>query len=284
MNKNRRRAIALFVLAAILSCMAGCFALSFLQSANDEVAQTKRQYGEQVNVIVVAKDVPARAALTLASLLDGTLKVEKRPRLFTPESAFVIPDAADANAIIAHLGNRLDGYTLIPLKKGDILLPSMIETSFVIPPNLRAVSLAVSNVTSVSGYVRSGDKVDVIASYELEESGGAGGGKKYQRTIVLLQNATVLSVSWVNNLGTSSQIAPTTGLTATILYGQGQSQLGALQSGEKRDTVVTLAVSLEEAAKLSFMEVFGKEVRLVLRRLDDTKVAPVPTVAPEQYK
>jgi pilus assembly protein CpaB len=280
MIKNaKRRGVVLLLSAAVLACIAGLIAISFLQSANNEIEQTKRQYGEQINVLVVAKDIPARSMLSLNNLGDGSLKIERRPKTFTPNSAYVIPEPADASAVFSAIGSQLDGYTMIPLRAGEVLLSSMIERTIVIPPNLRAVSLSVSNVTSVSGYVRGGDRVDVIASYEIDQ----GGSNKLQRSTVLLQNVLVLSVSWFNNLGTSSRIAPTNGFTATILSKGTQFQ-NSLQTTEDRDTVVTLALSLDDATKLTYMQNFAKEVRLVLRRLDDTRTTTVPNIGQEQFK
>lgn len=281
MNKSRTRAVGLIALAIVLACIAGFIALSLIQSANDETEAVRKQYGDQVYVIVVAKDIPARSIISLNGLNDGTLKIEKRPKLYVPNSAFTVHDPNDAIAV-SSLSENITGYTLIPLRAGDILLPTMIENTYIVPPGMRAISIAVSNVTSISGYVRSGDRVDVIASYELEQTGG-GASQKYQRTMVLLQNVSVLAVSWFNNMGITSDLEPTSGLTTTVLSSMGSSPQEVLQASQKRDTVVTLAVPIEDAAKLTFMENFGKELRLVLRRQDDTRVAPVPTVAPDQY-
>ncbi len=279
MNKNRRRGIALIVIALVLACIAGAVGLSVVQAANDQVRAIQNQYGPQVYTLVVAKDIPARATLTENSLLDGTLQIEKRPQTFTPDSAFVIPPPGDEQTALAVVGNRLNGFTLIPLKAGDILLPSMLETTFVIPPNMRAFSLAVDGVTSVSGYVRPGDHVDVLVSYEVNGANN----EKEGRTSVLLQDVSILSTSWFNNLGATSEITATNGLTSTVLLQPGFTSAAAGES-QARQMVVTVGVSLSDAEKLAYMANFAKEVRLVLRRADDSKPLPAPTLSPDVFK
>ncbi len=279
MNKNRRRGIALIAIALVLACIAGAVGLSVVQAANDQVRAIENQYGPQVYTLVVTKDIPARSTLTENSLLDGTLQIEKRPQTFTPDSAFVIPAPGDEQTALAVLGNRLNGFTLIPLKAGDILLPSMLETTFVIPPNMRAFSLAVDGVTSVSGYVRPGDHVDVLVSYQVNGANNQQEG----RTEVVLQDIPILSTSWFNNLGATSAITATNGLTSTVLLQPGFTSAAAGES-QARQMVVTLAVSLNDAEKLDYMANFAKEVRLVLRRADDSKPLAAPTLSPDVFK
>ncbi len=279
MNKNRRRGIALIVIALVLACVAGFMGLSVVQSANDQVRTIQNEYGAQVYTVVVAKEIPARTTLTLASLSNGTLRIEKRPQAFTPPSAFLIPEPGDLETALAVIGGQLDGFTLIPLKSGDVLLSSMIETTFVIPPNMRAVSVGVDGVTSVSGYIRAGDHVDVLASYQVPGANNQQEG----RTNVLLQDVPVLSVSWFNNLGVTTDITATTGLTKTVLLQPGFTSSSADQP-QARQMVVTLAVSLDDAEKLTYMSNFAKEVRLVLRRGDDSQPSAAPTLSPESFK
>lgn len=279
MNKNRRRAIAYLVIALVLACAGSYLALTIIQNANAQVQSIQNQYGPQVYTIVAAKSLPARTTLTLNSLDDGTLRLEKRPALFVPPSAFQIPEPGDMESAAFTLNEGLDGFTLIPLNEGDIVLPNMIETSYVIPPKMRAVSMAVNPATSVSGYLRAGDRVDVIASYEAILDAN----NKEPRTVVLLQNVPILSVSWENNIGATSDITATNGLTQTLVLKPGLGELIG-EEDMARDTIVTLALSLDDSQKLAYMQNFGKEIRLVLRRQDDPDVLTVPTLAPPTFR
>jgi hypothetical protein len=47
---------------------------------------------------------------------------------------------------------------------------------------------------------------------------------------------------------------------------------------------VTLALTAEQALKLAWMENFGKEIRLMIRRLDEKEVPPLVPVTVGSFK
>ena len=108
----------------------------------------------------------------------------------------------------------------------------------VIPPDKRAVTVAVTEVTGVAGFVKAGDFVDVVATFDKNDTGE-------HTSNLILQNVLVLAA----NRDTE--------------YSEGEPA-----TKDKKDVVktatVTLAVAPEEAAKLAVSEEKGK-IRLALR-------------------
>jgi Flp pilus assembly protein CpaB len=284
MGNKKQVGIALIVISIVLACISGGLLISIIGSEEQSKKDIESQYGNRAWVIVAQNDIPARTALTINALVDGRLKLDLRPRSFIPASAFVV-DAEDATQAVAvavtRFRDRIKGFTLIPLKSGDILSPSVLETTVVVPDNMRAVAVAVDSVTSVSGYVHPGDMVDVIVSYEQTMADQ----KKNSRTVVLFQNKSVLSASWFTNVGTSSAISSTVGLTTTVLARTSSSSIGGSMtpSDQNRQTIVTLALTLEEATRLAYMQDFGKEIHLVIRRSDDTAIQPTQPVLQDTF-
>lgn len=102
--------------------------------------------------------------------------------------------------------------------------------TFAIPPGKRAVSVAVNEVIGVAGFVHPGDDVDVLATFDKDFSG-------VDMTTTVLQGVKVLAIS--QETRTNSEQA-------------------------KLSTTVTLAVTLEEAERLTLAEEKGS-LRLALR-------------------
>jgi len=110
-----------------------------------------------------------------------------------------------------------------------------------IPPDKRAITMGVNEVTGVAGFVKAGDYVDVVVTFEKSIVGD-------NVSQLALQNVLVLAA---NRETEGGAIEPTN-----------------TTSKDKKEVIktasVTLAVTPDEAAKLTLSEDKGK-VRLVLR-------------------
>ncbi len=62
----------------------------------------------------------------------------------------------------------------------------------IIPQGLRAVTIAVTEIKGVAGFVKPGDRVDVITTFEIPDSDG-NGNEKSHATKTVVQNALVLA-------------------------------------------------------------------------------------------
>lgn len=125
-----------------------------------------------------------------------------------------------------------------------------------IPPDKRAVTVAVTEVTGVNGFIKAGDFVDIVATFDKNDTGE-------HASNLILQNVLVLAANRETEFSDGD-----TGMK------------------DKKDVVkmatVTLAVSPDEAAKLAVSEEKGK-IRLVLRPfLPDNDYAVAKAATPTE--
>jgi pilus assembly protein CpaB len=102
--------------------------------------------------------------------------------------------------------------------------------TFVIPPGKRAVSVAVDEVIGVAGFIKPGDRVDVLGTFDEQVVGRT-------VTVTVLQDVEILAIS---------------------------QRMEDKKPDAVLATTVTLAVSLQEAEKVTLAEERGR-LRLALR-------------------
>jgi len=122
--------------------------------------------------------------------------------------------------------------------------------AYSIPASKRAVSIPVDSISGVSGYIKAGDRVDIVATLDIPVSDSAAGGNASVFTVVALQDIEVLAVGE-------------------------NPELVAKKSAEAAKSI-TLAVSVQEAQPL----ILGSErgnLRLLLRPpVDKSKTGLAP--------
>lgn len=207
--------------------------------------QLEREVGLKQSVVVAAKAIPARALIA-----QDMLKTVELPTKYLPQSYILNPR------------DLLDGNTtaLINIAPGEYLQQNMVSRNSGLEPGKRAISVKVDTVTSVGDSVRQGNFVDLVVSY-VDLQGR-------NRSEALLQNVKVLAVN---------TLLPAQGGTG------GQTYLPAGVEGQVKlapTTVVTLELSPQDALKVAHAENFAQELRLMIRRLDETSA---PNLAPEQF-
>jgi len=263
MEGSRRRGIWFLVIAGALALFTTLIVVAYLN-------EIQRQVGERVSVVVAKRAIPARTPLT-ADLL------ELKPIPKTLMSPNYVLDAADI---------LRDTVALVDLQPGDILQRSFLDRNAGLKPGMRAVSMGVNRISGVGGTVRPGNRVDVIVSYQ--ESGF---GAQTQKTELLLQDVEVLGVSLLSPRSSQDQNAMALASPATSGENQEQASVEDIPparfsaTGEMlNEATVTLALSAEQALRLTWMENFGKEIRLVIRRLDEKELPPVSPVTISSFR
>ena len=160
--------------AAGLALLAGLVAFVSLQARDREI----RSGWELVPVLVAATDVEEGAVLSFEMVATSRI-----PEQFATSSV-VKPDYAESV-----VGQRV----LVPLRAGDPILWSHFETargldklSNGIMRKGRAITVSVTERTSVGGWIRPNDHVDVIGTFRDPAS-------QEMVTVTLLQNVLVLA-------------------------------------------------------------------------------------------
>ncbi len=216
----------LFVIALILSFSATVLIFNYLQSATTKV-------GGEV-VVVAALDIPA--ATTISASMVKTV---------------TIPSEAVQPGSIRELGKVVGTMTRIPVGAGDQITERRLAVDgkvpgFVgaIPRDKRAITIAVSDITGVSGFVKAGDYVDLFVTFDKAVAGE-------NVTQLVLQNTLVLAANKNDNM---------------------ESERDKKQS--EKMTAVTLAVAPDEALRLALASEKAK-IHLALRPFQPL----VPTAA-----
>jgi pilus assembly protein CpaB len=186
--------------------------------------------------------VVANVDLSLgAELKAEDLKVALFPEGQAPEGAFVRPDEIVGRGVI------------VPIVKNEPILPAKLASKEagsglppVIPEGMRAVSVRVNEVIGVAGYVLPGTHVDVLATASPTNNAAD------MTTKVVLANVLVL--------------------TAGTRMEQDQKDGKPVQV-----TVVTMAVSPEQAERLALASTEGK-IQLALRNPLDQGTPATPGI------
>ncbi|MEB3285972.1 MAG: Flp pilus assembly protein CpaB [Vampirovibrionales bacterium] len=132
--------------------------------------------------------VPSIPILKGETLTQDKLRVVKWPSDFLPQGA--------TYQTIAPLLGRTPLQDLMPgepIFSQKISSPDTNGMPALIPPGMRALTIAVSEVKGVAGFIKPGDKVDVLCTFTLSGTRDDGSRNKYYRTVTLVQDATVLA-------------------------------------------------------------------------------------------
>lgn len=147
------------VAAGAVSILLGLM-VYFAMSGDDEKAAEKPQTN-LVQVVAAKQDIPERTVVK-----EDMLKVVEVPSELVPEGAF--RDVADA----------VDHPTSTAIQQGDIMTSRKVYVDIrmagftgIIPPDCRAVTIPINDVTGVSGFAHPGDYVDIMIISGTKENG-----------------------------------------------------------------------------------------------------------------
>jgi pilus assembly protein CpaB len=262
------------ILAVVLGLAASAVVFFYLnqQSAANVTARQTRP------VVVAASDV------TFGTKLDrNLLKVVNYPKDSVPPNAY------------SSLDSVVGQTTKIFLATKEPVLMSKLSTiggglSMMVRPNMRASSVTVNLVSSVSGFVVPGDRVDVLVTIDR-----MGGGTQNATTRTILQNIEVLAAG-VKTESKDQQNKPNTDLqTVTLLVDPPDAERMALAMHEGKihltlrnpedvDTLKLAAVSTNDmlgtSAPAPAPRATRSSGRSTARPAPATIQAPAPTPEP----
>lgn len=234
----------LFIIIALTTGYLATVSITNYVNENRLVTQQEMAQEQMVPVLVAAYQIPMGSKI-------GEEHISKRnhPKSLVHEHAHT-----DTNNVMG----RVTSTTIF---KGEPILETRLQKegaeaglSGIIPEGLRAITLRVDDTSSVAGFVKPGNFVDVVANIRQNNSG-----EPISKTI--LQNVKIIA--------TGSEIVPA--------------------EGEEKDAktvpTVTVLASLEQVERLSLASDIGK-IRLVLRSNADqqqetTKGATLSSLLPD---
>ena len=278
MEKHKRRSIVFLMVAIVLAVAAGGSAFMVLD-------QQWRDLGQMVDVVVAKQPIPARTLLT-----GDMVETKQIPRKFAQDDYVLSLDQVAGVPAVA----------LVDFAPGDILLTQALDRNAGLKPGMRAVSISVNRKQSVGGAIRPGNRVDVVISYRratpppastegpIQVSPEAATGEGI--TKVLFQDVEILGVSSLSSPVSQAEVAKTLQQGQETMAG---ANLPVMDTGGTRflpngqlmdEETVTLGLSLEDAMRLTYMDNFGEEIRLVIRRLDEKESPELPAIDLQTFR
>ncbi len=243
----------------ILIAAAVVFALLGILGVNQVVHQEKQKVvddakmaiqniQENQSAVLVAKKSIPRGAMVTPDMLD----VKIFPKNYIQPQAVTSAD-------------RIAGMmAVVPIEENDQITLNKLAfpkssgaLSDVTPRGKRAISIQVDNIASLSGMIKAGDYVDVIALLAIPLNDGSGRTVAQPSVIPLVQNVKVLAVG--RDVGGAAR--------ETNRYQKDEGQTDA-------NPLITLALTSQEAALIAFVQEQGR-IRLILRSPSDSEVEPM---------
>ena len=235
MRMTRRLAI---VIAVICGLIAGLLTYVYLRSVQQRVRP--EEVVQKIAVVTPTEEIPA-----------GTvIRDEMLATIELPEGEVTPGVAHSAQQVTSCVSiEKLPAGQPIRLSR----LRSPDQLSYRVPEGMRAVTVAIDPVAGVAGFLKAGDRVDVIATFEIGEAA---------MTRTILQNVELLA------LGT---------IAAPVEQKPAKEGEGEVEAKPEEQPNATLAVDPEQAQKLVLSEARGK-LRLALRpKFEDQHIAVKPT-------
>ena len=247
------RNVAMIAIAIVLGLFAVFIANSYFSGVEENQIRAAEQ--QKLARIVVA----SRPLEFGAKLAPENIRMANFPANSIPEGAFMSLDDAMRGGRVA----------LRPVVVGEPILASKVSgtdgravLSANLPEGMRAVSIPITAVSSVSGFVRPGDTVDVLLTRTLP---GTATGELVSQ--VILERVPVLAI---NQGANEADTTPTVGQTATVQVDMVSAQklAIAMQSG-------TLSLALRNIQN----ETVGEIMTVSSRNLTGGNYIPAQRVA-----
>lgn len=217
------------VAAGVVSILLGLM-VYLAMSGDDEKAAEKPQTN-LVQVIAAKQDIPERTVVK-----EDMLKVVEVPSELVPEGAF--HDVADA----------IDHPTSTAIQQGDIMTSRKVYVDIrmagftgIIPPDCRAVTIPINDVTGVSGFAHPGDYVDIMVITGTKENGINGR--------IILQDVLLLGINRTADLP-NTPTGDSSKKDGDKKDDASAANVGSINTKASSDTMATATVALKPADAL----------------------------------
>lgn len=233
------------LIAIISALVVAVLIYNFLNKLSEPVVVEVTKIG----VVVAAQDILPNKLITAEML-----KVSE------------IPEEAAHLQSVKNIEDVVDKVTSSKIISGEQILSSKLITpgeatpngtlAYTIEPGMRAITIAVNNITGLSNMIMPENKVDIIGQYKVEALQPNGEEKEIDYSVMLLENVKVIAV---DNSMTEQEKA----------------------ASETAYVTLTLQVTPLQAMEVSMSEVKG-QLRAVLRSPLDEGTTSLPALTIEK--
>jgi len=217
------------LIAIIFGIIAVVLVYAYMRSIEKEYAQKETELG---TVVIAGRTIQVREVIK-----EGMVTESERPVEYIPNNAYT-----ELDEVLGKVSTQtiIEGGPLFPDQFMEV--DEIGDLALHLNANERAVTIGVTEIVAVGGNVKTGDHVDILATFKDNDEVGA------PTTITILRDVRVAAVG--TDIGTDIDESGGSGISKTI----------------------TLAVTPDEAEILALVSENGS-IRLSLRPLDE-KFAP----------
>lgn len=217
------------VAAGVVSILLGL--MVYLAMSGDDQKAAEKPQTNLVQVVAAKQDIPERTVVK-----EDMLKVVEVPSELVPEGAF--HDVADA----------IDHPTSTAIQQGDIMTSRKVYVDIrmagftgIIPPDCRAVTIPINDVTGVSGFAHPGDYVDIMVITGTKENGINGR--------IILQDVLLLGINRTADLP-NTPTGDSSKKDGDKKDDASAANVGSINTKASSDTMATATVALKPADAL----------------------------------
>jgi pilus assembly protein CpaB len=231
-----RRAMVLAALCA--GALAALLSYALVQRQQAWAAQQTRP----VSVVVAAREIPARTVIEPGMVYETIRPVATLP----PNCASSAREAVGGVTTVAIAADEPIQRTAISRQSASLGL------AHAVPEGMRAVTVALDSIIGVAGFLKAGDHVDVVATFDTDRF------DRQAVTRTVLQDVELLAIG--------PDVAQQDAKRTTLVSSK--------TSRPKEEPNATLAVTPQDAEKLILAESTGR-LRLTLRRAGEDLSLPL---------
>lgn len=247
-----------FLVSMVIALLGMVLVYLYVDKRSDEV---KKEYGNDVTVVVASKDIQELQKIELSMLTTKTVPLTfKQPGAYDDPTAF---EGAVASSPI-----RM-GEQVLATK---VLMPGAATgISSQIAISRRAMSIPVNDVTGVTRLIKPGDRIDILTNIQYQVDG-----ERLAETKTVMQNVHVLAVGELiqNKIPAAIEMDPVSGAQKAI----------DLRSSRAFSTI-TVEVTPEQAQQLTWNMENSQQagnLTITLRNPVDRVIASVPTTTVDE--
>lgn len=230
--------IKLLAFIAALATALGVY--FFFQSVNKPVMTSK------VSVVIAAADIPANTTITSEMVTITELPAEAILQNAVKDTSQAVGSVLNAPAV---KGEQIIGSRLIKTGK-----PGNQTLAYSIQSGMRAITISVDNTKGISGLIKPGDMIDLIAQFQVDGKKATGNASQAGKTVpmskIIMQKLKVLATD------------------------QNMSNDSKSNSGY---STLTLEVTPQQAVELNYAAK-NSSLQTILRSPIDDKEAAVPNI------
>jgi Flp pilus assembly protein CpaB len=252
----KRRARLILVLGVVLAI--GTFAATyfFVSSAQSSAPPPP----PTVNVIVAARDIPARTALTAADI-----KVAKMETQYVPPAAVKDPKEVIGKILVqpVYVGEPILSEKFAPAERAFTVFPPGVEVQ---PgsPAYRIMTISVPDTAAVGGVLVAGDNVDLMYVFSFDPC----------TKLQIDATSGLQCVNTASQAGPAPTKAPSTTTQSKITSDTvAKIILGPIQILARAQSVYTIRVDAALAERLAYIQAAGGQLEFLLRAPTDDRAA-----------